>query len=126
MKIRYVEPPIDFTFHISYMPDLKKNGIFKAKMKAKSGSKDAVVVPGLNHTLWAGCRDNQTSQEANIGGAVRGVFTYNFCQVLRRTVGNISRRELDRIVTAAIKRAGFAQIPQLETSAPEMIDRPFR
>lgn len=119
---RYLAPPIDLTFHIEYQPDLTTKRLFSAK----TGKRDAVIVPGLNHTLWAGCRDNQTTQEINIGGAVRGVFTYHFCQVLRRTRGNIKRKELDSIVTAAIRRAGFAQIPQLETSAPEMIDKPFK
>lgn len=122
VRIRYLPPPIDFTFHIEYIPELPKKGI----LRANPTKKEAVIVSGLNHALWAGCRDNQTSQETNIGGKVRGVFTYHFCKVLRRTRGNIKRKELHSIVTAAIKRAGFVQIPQLETSAAEMLDKPFK
>lgn len=65
-------------------------------------------------------------QETDIDGVVRGVFTYHFCQALRRTRGAIPRRNLDSIASVAISRAGFVQIPQLETSAREMLDRPFR
>lgn len=119
---RYLEPPIDFTFHLEYESDLKT----KKLLKAKVGERAAVIARGLNHILWAACRDNQTSQETNIGGAIRGVFTYHFCQVLRKAYGKLSRKQIDSIVTAAIRRAGFVQIPQLESSAPEMMHQPFK
>jgi uncharacterized caspase-like protein len=119
--IRYLEPPIDFTFHIDYRPDLKKKGI----LKPETGDREVVIIPGINHTLWAACRDYQTSQETNIGGTVRGVFTYHFCEVLRRTRGTIERIKLDAIVTGALSRHGYAQVPQLETSKPELKEKPF-
>ncbi len=116
-KIRYMPPPIDFTFHIDYNPDIRTKRLL--------GERGTVIVQGLNHTLWAACRDNQTSEECKIDSVIRGVFTYHFCQVLRRTNGNIKRKELLSIVTAAIKRGGFVQIPQLETSTNETLDKPF-
>ena len=73
------------------------------------GDKNIVIVPGLNHTLWAACSDNQTSQVVNIRGQVRGVFTYNFCKVLRMTSGKMTRKELKSIASAVIKRSGFEQ-----------------
>lgn len=125
LGIRYLPPPVDFTFHMDYQPDLPTERLLKAPPGPPPGAREAVLVPGLNHTLWAGCRDNQTSQETTIEGMVRGVFTYHLCQILRRTRGNITRRALDGIVTAAIRRAGFAQVPQLESAAAEMLDKPF-
>jgi len=119
--IRYLEPPLDFTFHIAYLPNLKKKGV----LKPKAGEREVVLAPDLNHTLWAACRDYQTSQETNIGGAVRGVFTYHFCEVLRRTRGAIERIKLDALVTAALSRHGYAQVPQLETSKSELKEKPF-
>ncbi len=120
--IRYMAPPLDYSFHIDYLPNLPKKGL----LKVSSGQKQLAILPGLNHTLWAACRDFQTSEETDLGGSVRGAFTYNFCQVLRRTNGNIKRKDLDSIVTSAIRRGGFAQVPQLETSAPELLDKPFK
>jgi hypothetical protein len=117
-KARFLRPPVDYTFHIDYEPELTDRKFFRSSEKK--------IVPGLNHVLWAACSDNQTSEETEIDGGVRGVFTYNFCQVLRRTNGNISRKELFKIVNAAVKRGGFSQTPQLESSAKEMLDKPFR
>lgn len=121
IRFRYLKPPVDLTFHIEYNPDLLTKKLFSAK----NGKRDISIVSGLNHVFWAACRDNQTSQETNIDGDIRGVFTYHFCQVLRKTNGNIKRRELYNIVTAAIKRAGFSQIPQLETSSNTLADKLF-
>lgn len=119
--VRYLPPPVDYTFHIDYNPNLSRKGILKPEF----GTKEVVIVQGLNHVLWAGCRDYQTSQETNMGGSVRGVFTYNLCQVLRRTRGNIARRYLDSLVSAAVRRSGFTQVPQLEASSAELIQKVF-
>jgi hypothetical protein len=118
---KYLAPPIDYSFHIDYEPDLKRRRI----LRPGNGHRETIVIPGLNHTLWAACRDNQTSEETEIEGRVRGVFTYHFCQVLRRSNANITRKQLDRLVTAALKRAGFEQVPQLETSKEELREKPF-
>jgi hypothetical protein len=118
---KYLAPPVDYSFHIDYEPGLKRRRL----LRPPNGNKEAVVIPGLNHTLWAACRDNQTSEETEIEGKVRGVFTYHFCQVLRRSNAGITRRQLDRLVTAALKRGGFEQTPQLETSRAELREKPF-
>lgn len=116
-KTRYLKPPLDYTFHIDYEPELKSRPLLKGTGKE--------IVPGMNHVLWAACSDNQTSEETEFDGIVRGVFTYNFCQVLRRTSGDITRKKLYKIVNAAIKRDGYSQTPQLESSKAELLDKPF-
>jgi metacaspase-1 len=108
-RSRYFKPPLDYTFHIDYEPDLKSRGLLKGNGKA--------IVPGLNHVLWAACKDNQTSEETEIDGSVRGVFTYNFCQVLRRANGDIARKQLYKLVNAAMKREKYSQTPQVEASS---------
>lgn len=123
-RVRYLEPPLDMSFHLDYNPDLSKRKLLKAK--AGASAKDMVIVPGLNHVLWAACRDNQTSTETIIGGVPRGAFTFNFCEVLRRTNGTVARKKVDALVTAALRRGGFAQVPQLEASDKEMLDKPFQ
>jgi len=87
------------------------------------GTRDAVVVPGLNHVLWAGCRDNQTSAETLIGGVYRGVFTYNFCKVLRGAGVSITRRRLDAQVTVNVR--GYGQVPQLEGAKASLAEKVF-
>ena len=73
----------------------------------------------MNHVLFAGCRDNQTSADANIGGSYNGAFTYYLCKHTRETQGTIVRSELLRRVRASLKFNGFSQIPQLEAPLAE-------
>jgi metacaspase-1 len=112
---RYVEPPLDWGFFLDVDPGLARQGLFRANEGAgTTGTREMVVVPGLNHVLWAGCRDYQTSAEAPIGGVWRGVFTYCFCNVLRGAGTGITRSKLDSQVGAAIKKLGYSQVHQLE------------
>ena len=66
------------------------------------------------HVLFAGCRENQTSADAYIGGHYNGAFTYYFCKHLRDTGSHISRAELLKRARASLRFNGFSQIPQLE------------
>jgi len=120
-RSRFLAPPVDYSFHIDYEPRLVRRRI----LQPGNSHRDALIVPGLNHTLWAACKDNQTSEETEIKGQVRGVFTYQFCKILRRSGGAITRAKLDRLVTAALKREGFEQTPQLETTKEELLEQPF-
>ncbi len=115
-RARYLAPPIDYSFHIDYEPQLKTVGLLK----------DREIVTGLNHVLWSGCKSNQTSEEVMIDDKVRGVFTYNFCQILRRSNGNIERKKLYNLLVGAIKREGYNQVPQLESSKNAMTEIVFK
>ena len=64
----------------------------------------------MNHVLWAACRDYQYSYEANLGGSIRGVFTYSFCKVLAR---------------AYIISLGYSQIPRLEATWQSILEPVF-
>ena len=123
MKVnyRYIEPPLDYGFFLDANPNIPRRGI----LKAGSGTKDAVIVPGLNHVLWSGCRDNQTSAEASIGGVWRGIFTYCYCKTLRSAGVGIVRSKLDSVVCAEIRRMGYAQVPQLEGTAASLAEKVF-
>lgn len=120
-KVRFMPPPVDQGFYGIFMPDLPKGKILKPNINKK----DIVISTGINHSLWAACQDNQESQEAIIENRVRGVFTYHFCQVLRKTEGDITRQKLQSLVDAAIKRGGFAQTLQLEASSEKVKMKPF-
>lgn len=118
---RYLEPPIDSGFFIETNPRLKTRPI----LKPAAGEKQLVIVPGLNHVLWAGCRDNQTSAEASIGGVTRGIFTYAYCKTLRAAGTAITRARLDALVCAYVKKLGYSQIPQLEGTNVSLAEKVF-
>ena len=69
------------------------------------------------HVLWAACRSNQYSADADVGGRPGGAFTYFFCRHIRDTQGEINRAELLKRVRASLKYEGFSQVPQLECAA---------
>lgn len=130
VTIRYVEPPFDYAFFLED-PTLSTRRLLKSSpelMQTSSGSsaaKAAVIVPTMNHVLWSGCKDNQTSGEATIGGVTRGFFTYCFCKSLRAKNGSIARRDLDKMVAACLKGIGASQIPQLEGTRANMTEKVF-
>lgn len=118
---RYIEPPLDYGFFLDSDPTIPLKGI----LKPNEGEREVVLVAGLNHVLWAGCRDYQTSAEASIGGVLRGIFSYTFCKVLRRAGTGITRKKLDALVSADIKRMGYSQVPQLEGTRGSITEKVF-
>jgi metacaspase-1 len=61
--------------------------------------------------LWAGCRADQTSADAHIGGTWHGAFTYFFCQELRASQNKLARAALLKKVRADLKAACYTQTP---------------
>ncbi|HTX60932.1 MAG TPA: caspase family protein [Methanobacterium sp.] len=107
---RYIPPPYqegfsDFTKEAS--------GDDKA-IKANPTILDAV---GDNHILWAACRADETSADANIGGEWHGAFTYFFCRSININENRLSRQELLEKVVEDLKTNKYSQTPQLECDA---------
>ena len=71
----------------------------------------------MNHVLWAACRSDQYSADAEIGGRPAGAFTYYFCRHVRDRQGKVTREQLLKLVRASLKHEGFSQVPQLEGPA---------
>jgi len=67
-----------------------------------------------NAVLIAACRDDQTSADAFIEGKYRGAHTWYLCQTLHNANWNPTYRDLASATRAALARAGFDQVPQLE------------
>jgi hypothetical protein len=103
-KQRFLHPPLDIQCRVE--DDLDVTRILKGGNP-------------WNHVLFAGCKENQTSADANIGGSYNGAFTYYFCKHLRESQGNITRRELLKSIRASLKFNGFTQVPNLECPAAE-------
>lgn len=101
---RYLKPPADI--------ECRYLGDEEMLKPAKSFSTDKEIT--LNHILWAGCKDNQTSADALIDGNYNGAFSYYFCKHVRESGGNISRTDLYTRVKNSLKFNHFNQVPQLE------------
>jgi hypothetical protein len=101
---RYLKPPVDI--ECRYLGDEE---ILKA---SKSFTTDKEIT--LNHILWAGCKDSQTSADALIDGNYNGAFSYYFCKHVRESGGKISRADLYTRVKNSLKFNHFSQVPQLE------------
>lgn len=96
---RFLAPPVDIQARVD--EDLEVRRILRG-------------VNPLSHVLFAGCRDNQTSADAFIGGYFNGAFTYYVCKNIRDAGGVVSRSDLLKRVRASLRFNGFAQIPQME------------
>jgi len=109
MKIRFLPPPIDIECRVEEGLKLKT---FASPEKP------------LNHVLWAGCKNNQTSADALIGATYNGAFTYYFCRHIRNTEGKIDRDELLKRIRASLRFEGYSQIPQLEVPTAAKKEQP--
>ncbi len=74
----------------------------------------------ISHVLFSGCRENQTSADANINGSYNGAFTYYLCKHVRDTAAALSRSEVLKRLRASLKFNNYDQIPQLECTTPKL------
>ena len=105
IRPRYLAPPADIA--------LRADSIYGDSLRLRRMK--AGTAP--NHVLWAACRSDQYSADADVGGKPGGAFTYFFCRHIRETAGKVERGELLRLVRASLKYEGFSQVPQLECPA---------
>ncbi len=120
---RFIEPPIDWGFPLDVNPSLPVRGLLRSETDDRA--RVPVVFNRLNHVLWAGCRDNQTSAEALIAGLYRGVFTCNLQSTEGRWSGKITRLRLDTQVTVNVRGMGYSQVQQLEGTKTSLSERIF-
>ncbi len=74
------------------------------------------IRPAKAQVLWAACRSNQVASDALIDGQYGGAFTRFLCDLVREAEGNIKRQDLIRRLGSELKKAGFSQVPSLETN----------
>lgn len=78
--------------------------------------------------LLAGCRSDQTSADAHIGGGYHGAFTYCLAQEIEEAQGQLTYRQLAERTGQKLKGGFFEQEPQLEYAGQRdnaAIFRPF-
>lgn len=90
--------------------------------KVSKKDRAAVILPTLNHCLWAACKDGQTSAELLINGKVRGAFSYYLWKEIR---AGGTRSAIMARVCKQVAALGLKQVPQLEANQAEMLQAPF-
>jgi hypothetical protein len=101
-----------------YMPPPSLEAFEKVDGKTPRGLFRALAEKGIvHHILWAACRDNQTSADAQIGGSWHGAFTYCFCKAMRDSKNKISRAQMLTKVNQCLKAGKYSQVAQLEGEA---------
>jgi hypothetical protein len=103
-KQRFMSPPTDI--------ESRYLGDEESLKPPRSFTTDKEIT--LNHILWAGCKDKQTSEDAFIEGHFNGAFSYYFCKHVRETGGRITRSDLYTRVKNSLRFNSFSQVPQLE------------
>jgi hypothetical protein len=88
-------------------------GQLRTSSKTQRKRRD-LVEANISEILLTGCRDDQTSADAYIGGSYNGALTYTLTQVIRDAHGQITYRDLHAHIVSRLKAAGFDQVPQLE------------
>ena len=68
----------------------------------------------MNHVLWSGCRDDQTSADAYIDNDFHGAFTYHFCELIGEHGRTVRSDVLAGELRTRLKNERFSQVPQLE------------
>lgn len=94
------------------------------KDTSSTGTKTSVIVPTMNHVLWAACKDNQTSYEVLSGGTYRGLFPLYLCWALRNYPA-YTRGQIDSEVTPLVTSIVPTQEPQTEGPLTELSEIPF-
>jgi metacaspase-1 len=102
IRPRFLAPPPDIA--------LRADEVFGRELRLRRIAR----ADPMNHVLWAACRSDQFSADAEIDGKAAGAFTYYFCRHLRDTQGRVTRDQLLKLVRASLKHEGFSQVPQME------------
>ncbi len=105
---RYLEPPPEIMNLMESCTETRH--IARGLLQDTTGGGHILNV---NHALWSGCGEGQTSADAFIGGKYNGAFTYYWCKTLRAAQGRISRNDLLKKVRSLLVSGRYTQIPEL-------------
>ncbi len=106
---RFLAPPVDIRVR-SAGRDLEMHKIGRRGANIKSS--DNVCVLNQRHLLLSGCRDDQTSADAFVGGKWGGALSQNFIRILKNNKDK-SWKEIHGMVVDDLNKQGYSQIPQL-------------
>ena len=88
-------------------------------LKVPTGVRTSVPVSGMNHVLWAACKDNQLAWEGLSGGKYRSIYTTYLCYAWRN-FPTYTRSQVDAWVYPRVKNVVASQECQLEGDPVEL------
>jgi hypothetical protein len=101
-----------------YLPPPSLEAFKQVEGKRSRGLARGLLEKGIvHHILWAACRADQTSADANIAGGWHGAFTYYFCKEMNACNNSLSRAQILAKVRADLTAGHYNQTPQLESEA---------
>ncbi|AXV40572.1 caspase family protein [Methanobacterium sp. BAmetb5] len=101
-----------------YIPPPSLEAFKRVDGKRQRGLNKSLLEKGMvQHILWAACRADQTSADANIDGDWHGAFTYYFCKEMNVSQNKLTRNEILEKVRKDLRAGNYTQIPQLECEA---------
>lgn len=104
---RYLVPPFDIACR----------GLDRDLPVKAIGAKDDGATQ--RHVLFSGCKDEQTSADANINGKYQGAFTWALSSVINENPNITWAEAWPKVLN---KIAGYSQTPQL-SGMPELLNR---
>ncbi|SRR6185437_7490121 len=114
IRERFLPCPLDL---MAAESGRKLRGTLRGQLgKAPRGRKrkSDIVYADIQELLITGCRDTQTSADADIGGTYNGALTYYLVKSIKEAEGKLTYQELHQGTVAKLKRNDFDQVPQLE------------
>ncbi len=101
-----------------YLPPPSLEAFEQVDQKRSRGLRHGLLEKGIVHNiLWAACRSDQTSADANIAGGWHGAFTYYYCKEMTACKNSLSRADLLTKVRSDLAKGKYSQVPQLECEA---------
>jgi metacaspase-1 len=100
----------------------RRSGLHPASLATRS--KRDIIPADLPEVLISGCRADQTSADAFIGGSYNGALTYCMAAAINESRRPLTHRELHDGTIAKLKKGRYAQVPQLECTRARL-EQPF-
>jgi hypothetical protein len=105
-RVRFLNPAL-----------IRRTRLLTNPRRAKPRGRFAVPQAGMRHVLLSGCRDDEYSFDARIGGKFHGAMTYHAIKAIRAARYRITWTQLVKELNRMLPAAGYDQHPQLSGRA---------
>ena len=121
---RYVAPPFDIASRaMDRVLPVKAMGVKGPALLTRGN--DNVHFTDQRHVLISGCRDDQTSADAQIEGSTQGAMTWALLRALQETGYTTQGKqpswlEVHAYMVNLLRNSGYSQVPQLTGPASKL------
>ena len=110
----------DFFHGLKHMGEQHEAGL-EAELSGHDYSQEHKFV-----TMFSGCKDEQTSADASIGGSHVGAMSWAFLECMKGA-GALSYTQVLQRTRQSLKQSSYTQVPQLSVGIPDMqLDQPLK